>query len=246
MLRILIAEDLPDNQMLIEVYMQGFSHVLTFVDNGAEALEQFREAAFDLILMDVRMPNMDGLEATRAIRVIERERGAAAVPIIALTAATWPQDIELSRQAGYTAHLSKPFSMRELHEAVEAHTRRGQEPVAAPDGGEGDGRCPIAVEIPEGLEAFGPQYLAARTRDCAALHELIRSGEFERVRIVAHNIKGTGRSYGFGRLTELGAAMEDAASAADAAALTLQLAELQQYMDRVQLKANGLPGAPRS
>ena len=230
MLRILVAEDMADNQLLIEVYLKGTSHVLTFVEDGVAAVEQFRESVFDLILMDVRMPYMDGLAATRAIRAIERERKAEAVPIIALTAGAWADDITLSRQAGCTAHLSKPFSFSELMDAVQAHTLRAprQSPLAEPSGSGSDA---VVVDIPAELKAICPEYLSERRRDCEAIVELIASRQFEQIRSLAHNMKGTGRSYGFDRVTELGSAMETSANAADVAALTGQLADLQRVIE---------------
>ena len=85
-LRILMAEDSEDNRILLEIYFNGSPHKLTFADNGKAALDLYAVESFDLILMDMQMPVMDGLTATRAIRTLEKERGAAAIPIIALTA----------------------------------------------------------------------------------------------------------------------------------------------------------------
>jgi CheY-like chemotaxis protein len=228
-LKILVAEDLPDNRFLIEVYMQGSPHVLTFVEEGSAAVEQFLIGSFDLILMDVRMPGMDGLEATRAIRRIERERGSEAVPIIALTAHSLAEDLAESLSAGCTACVSKPFSLTELRNAIEAFAR-------VPDGDEEKVTDAIVLETPEGLEGICLEYLCSRRRDCQTLMKLIAAREFEPIRTLAHNIKGTGRSYGFDRLTELGSAMEASARGRDAAALTAQIAELRQYLRRVRLR----------
>ena len=236
-MRILVAEDTPDNQFLIDVYLQGSSHVLTFVEDGAAAVEQFRDAVFDLILMDVRMPRMDGLAATRAIRAIERERGAEAIPIIALTASARKEDIALSLQAGCSAHLSKPFSVDELWDALQAFLPGPRQHANGRDHREASPRGPLVVEMPEGFEATCPDYLCARKRDCETIAQLIEAREFERIRVLAHNMKGTGRSYGFDALTELGLAMETSAKAADLIALTSQLADLREYLSRVELKA---------
>lgn len=231
-MRILVADDRPENRLLIEVYMQGSPHVLTFVEDGLAAVEQFRDADFDLILMDVRMPQMDGLAATRAIRAIEGERKAEAVPIIALTAGACADDVTLSRQAGCTAHLSKPVSLSELMDAVVAHSLCAPQPTggrylpkAIPE--------PDVVEIPAELKELCPEYLCARRRDCETLWQLIASREFDRIRVLAHNMKGTGRSYGLNRVTEIGLAMEISTDAADVAALTAQVADLQMYLKHV-------------
>jgi CheY-like chemotaxis protein len=79
-LKILIAEDSADNRLLIEVYLKGTPHGFTFADNGKAAVDRFAFESFDLILMDMQMPVMDGLTARRAIRAIEHERGAHPIP----------------------------------------------------------------------------------------------------------------------------------------------------------------------
>ncbi len=98
--------------------MQGSGHQLTFVEDGRAAVNAFAAGDFDLILMDMQMPLMDGLTATRAIRAIEQERGAIPLPIIALTANALPQDVTMSREAGCDYHLSKPISKRDLLRAI--------------------------------------------------------------------------------------------------------------------------------
>jgi signal transduction histidine kinase len=122
--RILLAEDSPDNRLLIQVYLKGSPYQLTLEENGKAAVDRFAASDFDLILMDVQMPVMDGLAATRAIRELERERGAPSTPIIALTASASSQDIESSGNAGCNAHLSKPISKLQLLSAVEKYRRQ--------------------------------------------------------------------------------------------------------------------------
>jgi PAS domain S-box-containing protein len=122
--KLLVAEDSSDNRLLVQVYLKGSPYQLTFEEDGKAAVEGFAVSDFDLILMDVRMPVMDGLAATRAIRALERVRGAVPVPIIALTANASLEDIEGSREAGCTAHLSKPISKLVLIGAIEKYRRQ--------------------------------------------------------------------------------------------------------------------------
>jgi PAS domain S-box-containing protein len=122
-LRVLVAEDSPDNRLLLELYMTSGHHSLTFVENGWEAVGQIAAGEFDLVLMDLQMPVMDGLTATRAVRAMELEKGSRAVPILALSANARPEDIESSLEAGCTEHLSKPISKRRLLAALDEYTR---------------------------------------------------------------------------------------------------------------------------
>lgn len=119
-LRILLVEDTDDNRLLISAFLKGTDHELTFAENGAEAVQIFRDThAYDLILMDMQMPIMDGYEATRQIRGLESERGAMHTPIIALTAYAMREDLERTREAGCDAHLTKPIKKQGLLQALE-------------------------------------------------------------------------------------------------------------------------------
>jgi signal transduction histidine kinase/CheY-like chemotaxis protein len=108
-LSILIADDAPDNIMLIRAYLKQTSHRLEVAENGAVAVERFKQGQYDLVLMDVQMPVMDGYTATGLIRQWERERDYPPVPIIALTANALKEDEQRSLDAGCTGHLTKPI-----------------------------------------------------------------------------------------------------------------------------------------
>jgi PAS domain S-box-containing protein len=120
-LRILVAEDSPDNRLLVQLYLEGSPHSLTCVEHGGEAVDRAATEEFDVVLMDVQMPVMDGLTATRKIRTMELARGRRAVPILALSANARPEDIASSLAAGCTAHLSKPISKQRLLAALDEH-----------------------------------------------------------------------------------------------------------------------------
>jgi len=110
--RILVAEDLPMNQLIVQGMLGAAGHEVTVVGNGAEALEAIQASRFDLILMDMEMPEMDGISATRAIRALEKP--ACEVPIIALTANAMLDDAAACRAAGMNDFLSKPIIRDEL------------------------------------------------------------------------------------------------------------------------------------
>jgi len=118
--RILVAEDSDDNRFLLEAYLNKQPYELSFVENGREALEVFERQKFDLVLMDVQMPVMDGLEATRRMRDFERLTERSATPILALTANALLEDVERSHAAGCDSHLSKPISKEKLVAAIES------------------------------------------------------------------------------------------------------------------------------
>ncbi len=118
--KILLAEDVEVNAQIMQMILKSSKMEVDHAHNGLEALEMFTKSSendYDAILMDMRMPEMDGLEATRRIRALERE-DAALIPIIALTANAFDEDVQRSLQAGLNAHLSKPVQPEALFETL--------------------------------------------------------------------------------------------------------------------------------
>jgi signal transduction histidine kinase/DNA-binding response OmpR family regulator len=121
-LRILVAEDNIVNQTLVARLLEKDFNTPVLVSNGREAVEAFQRGTFDAVLMDVQMPLLDGLSATREIRAWESATGRKRTPIIALTAHALPSDRERCLAAGTDAYLSKPIRAKELRETIAAAT----------------------------------------------------------------------------------------------------------------------------
>ncbi len=117
-LRILMADDAAPNRELVVAILGGMGVALETVEDGAQAVEAARAGGYDLILMDVHMPVMDGLDATRAIRALDGEAGR--VPIIALTANVQPEQVQRCREAGMDDHVGKPIQVAELLRVIAA------------------------------------------------------------------------------------------------------------------------------
>jgi PAS domain S-box-containing protein len=232
-LRILIAEDSVDNRLLIEAYLKGSPHLFKFVGDGKAAVDCFSAERFDLILMDMQMPIMDGLSATRGIRAIERERGSAAIPILALSANARKLDVELSGSAGCNQHLSKPVSKHKLLSTIGEYGPMIDSAPASLDLVVTSPPKPIRIDVPPGLEEIVPGYLAARRKELPEMMALLADSGYERLAFLAHDLKGTGGSYGFPELTRMGAVLEHAARQMDAGALNVHLSELKAYLGQV-------------
>ncbi|MCA9020244.1 MAG: response regulator, partial [Planctomycetaceae bacterium] len=112
-LRVLVAEDSRSNQLLVKTLLEKWGHTVTIAENGKIAVELWNSEPFDLILMDVTMPEMDGLEATRVIREQETLSGQH-IPIIAMTARAMEGDQEKCLQSGMDGYVSKPIHKQEL------------------------------------------------------------------------------------------------------------------------------------
>lgn len=122
---ILVAEDSESNQALIDLYFKQTACDIDFASDGSDAVALYNEKKYDLILMDIQMPTMDGYEATRRIRAMEAEKGVPPVPIIAVTANAFKEDLDKSLEAGCTDYLAKPVSKQSLLECVAKHVKRG-------------------------------------------------------------------------------------------------------------------------
>ena len=149
-----------------------------------DALGKFNAGNYELILMDVQMPIMDGHTATRFIREWESDNHLPPVPILALTAHALRSEVEKSMQAGCTAHLTKPILGPALLSALAQYAGAAQ-PTR------------IAVTPPKGFEILSGDYLERRKAAMNALHNWLDQGDYDNIRRMAHDVKGTGASYGF-------------------------------------------------
>ncbi|MBF0158080.1 MAG: response regulator [Magnetococcales bacterium] len=150
-LKILLVEDIVNNQILATTILQRAGHSVTLANNGCEAVSLYQQHSFDLILMDLQMPEMDGFEATRQIRQLESARTQpVAVPILAVTAKAMNQEQQRCLDAGMNGYLMKPYRPQQLLDQVATMVTPSTPPKAAP---------PKAV----------PQVLKAVTADAAVV-----------------------------------------------------------------------------
>ena len=218
-LRILLAEDSLDNVLLIQSYLKPSGYSVDLAGNGEVALRKFISGTYDVVLMDVQMPVMDGYSATRRIRQWEGENRARPVPILALTAHALPEEVQKSLDAGCTAHLTKPIRKATLLHAIEEHTM---------------GR--VRVRVNSSLAELVPRFLENRRRDVATIAAALKHADYENVRILGHNMKGTGAGYGLNRITEIGASLEQAAGRREPEEIRARAAELARYLDGLHVE----------
>ena len=110
----------------MDAYLKSTHYHLDTAENGEIAVRKFTSAQYDLILMDIQMPVMDGYSATRAIRRLERERGLARTPIIALSASAFPEDVRKAHESGCDLHISKPVKKATVIAAIRSVTQGGE------------------------------------------------------------------------------------------------------------------------
>ena len=212
-LRILVAEDNPENVILLRAYLDNRSLSLHFASNGAEAVEKRKKTNYDLVLMDVQMPMMDGYTATRAIRAWEQSQGKAPVPIVALTAHALSGAAEESKQAGCDGHLSKPVERNDLVAAIVRFAKPLIRPVMAVSPSIADRR---------------PAFLVNRRLDLSRMKDALIAGDFGTIQHIGHNCKGIGAGYGFPDISSAGSNVECAARALDFIEVEKSLGEFER------------------
>jgi len=230
-LHILLVEDSPDNRTITVAYLVGTPYRVEIAENGAVAYEKFTAGHYDLVLMDRQMPVMDGLTATRAIREWERANQRPPTPIIALTAAALKGDREKCMAAGCTAFLTKPIKQEVLLQAIKEHSL-----VAPPSSKKENSRKDtILVRANPKFADMIPGFLQNRRQDVIAMLDALDRGDFETVESLGHGMKGAGGSFGFEAITDIGAALEQAAASADTDASRNWVGELSSYLARVEI-----------
>ncbi|MFP5503754.1 MAG: response regulator, partial [Candidatus Sericytochromatia bacterium] len=225
-LKLLIAEDLPDNRIIFDAFLGRTSHSVEFVEDGLSALTRFQAERFDLVLMDMQMPVLDGYAATRAIREWEREQGLAPTPIIAFTASAFKDDIETCRDAGCTGHLSKPVRRDELLATIARHAQGQLEPAL-------EGALEVAIDAE--LAGLIPGFLAGRKAEVETLRQLAASGDMAGLGNLGHQLTGLGGTYGFDRISELGRELSHAAHAGQLEAVGRVIEAYADYLEQVKV-----------
>ncbi len=200
-LKVLVAEDVPVNQELVRLMLDPLGCQVTVVDNGEAAVDAAEAGGFDLILMDMQMPVLDGLEATRTIRRLGGE--VSRTPIVALTANVLPEQIERCRRAGMDDHVAKPFVSEDLQAIVHrwAGRRRGT-------GASGN------VMLDDLAAQIGPaairRLLAGLDEQMAKVVEASKEVDGADLARLAHSLRGAAGALGYGETAQACQAVETA------------------------------------
>ncbi len=227
-LRILMAEDSPDNCTIALAYLEDTPYRVDVAENGAIACSMFTQGHYDLVLMDRQMPVMDGLTATRTIRAWEKARDRRPTPIIALTASALKGDRETCLAAGCTAYLTKPIKQDVLLQAIIDFSK-----VAAVPPPGGPRRHVVSQRADQKIADQAPAYLEHCRQNLIVMRASLDRDDYEAILVIGHNMRGSGGGFGFQPITDIGAALEQAADAGDLVQMRAQLDALSGYLDSV-------------
>ncbi len=204
-LRLLLAEDVAGNVEVVRQYLAPYDVEIDHVGNGAEAVRRFAERRYDIVLMDIRMPGMDGITATRWINQLGGEGGGPPVPVIAVTAHAFPEQVLSYLQRGFAGVLTKPFTRQDLLKTLN-HFLRLSPNVPAPS------TTPAAVgradQVPASLAPLLGQVLDALEGDLEKMAAELRSGSLAALAESCHAGKGLAGLYGLHQYASLLAALE--------------------------------------
>lgn len=217
-LTILLADDNDENRMVIVSFLKSYKWTIDEARNGREALLLYQQKKYDLILMDMQMPVMDGYSATVEIRKIQRDRNEVRTPIIALTAYALKEEMHKSMVAGCDDHVTKPVSKVTLLETVDRFTRE------------------YTFKIDPDLNELIPDYLEKRRSEVREFHRLLEQMDFPSIQKLGHKLRGSAGSYGFPILSEAGKEFEDGAKEKDFQRVKRALTLYETVMSRIKVK----------
>ena len=186
--RVLLAEDGVDNQRLLATYLKQAGLEVTVVGNGRDAVETALRRDFDLVLMDIQMPVLDGIAATKTLRA-----AGYVGPIVALTANVMKADMQRYRESGCNDVLAKPVERDRFYQVI-------GEQIAAPASSRRDGRDD---EFDREIAELTAQFRAGLPGQLDEIRSAMTRSDRERLKSLIHTLKGTAGSYGFPRLTDL-------------------------------------------
>jgi PAS domain S-box-containing protein len=244
-LRVLLAEDNPINQKLVVCLLEKEGHTVVVAGNGREALATLERQTFDLVLMDVQMPEMDGFEAAAAIRRAERETGRH-LPILAMTAYAMKGDRERCLQSGMDGYVPKPVQPRELFEAICR--------LVPPQAEESDEPRKEVLDRDKALETVGGDaqllqelvrvYCSECPRWLAEIRDAISQQDIARLRRAAHTLRGSLDTFGAGSASAAAMRLEAMSRTGDLTESEAAYVLLAKDLERLQpallsLRASG-------
>jgi two-component system sensor histidine kinase/response regulator len=242
-LRILIAEDNPVNERVARTLLEKQGHTVLVAHNGREALAVAESEKLDVILMDVQMPEMDGFEATAAIRELEARTGRR-VPIVGVTAHATARDRRLCLAAGMDTYLSKPIRPDMLFAAIDevvpgrerapAAPRAADHSLAAIEVLDEPGILAVVSGNPGLLRELAELFLEDSPERLLEIRKALDSGDLNALQRAAHTLKGSAGSLCGKRTAELALRLEELADTRDLPAARLSFAALSDEVGRLQ------------
>ncbi|MBM4055942.1 MAG: response regulator [Planctomycetes bacterium] len=240
-LNILLVEDYVYNRVVVQSYLKE-NNTIDVAENGLTGVEKFKSKKYDLVLMDMQMPVMDGYTATKEIRKYEKENGLPHTPIIALTAHALKEDAQKSLNAGCDTHLNKPIKKATLLNTIQKYFA-AKEPINTPPEredsdsplhGSGQGEKNI-VSVYSDFKEVIPSFLNEVRQNIKTMSGALQSNDFETIIDIGHRLKGAGGGYGFDRISEIAMVIEKNAEEKNWKEIQKKLEEFSNYVESIHV-----------
>ncbi|MBF0158037.1 MAG: response regulator [Magnetococcales bacterium] len=220
-LHILLVDDMEDNRLVVQAFLDTTSHQIVEACNGTEALQLLVTRSFDLVLMDIMMPVMDGLATTRQWRAIEASRGLRRTPVVAMTANSMKEDIQQTMAAGCDMHLTKPVRRADLLHVIMSYAdlcscqlpaacaQLDVEMVASSE--EAINRVKLAelkADVGTGFQSVLSRFSDSFPQRLAALAQAWSDNDAGQVAMITHKLKGSSATFGATTFSDLCARLE--------------------------------------
>ncbi|MBU1620356.1 MAG: PAS domain S-box protein [Gammaproteobacteria bacterium] len=216
-LKILIADDIPQNLELLKLLLQRAGHQVMAVTDGLEAVKAVQQQPFDLVLMDIQMPHLDGLKACQQIRLWEQDQHKTTLPIIALTASVLDEDKTAAKEAGMQGFASKPIDFAalcfEIAQVLQIEVREPLSRQAQIPASDQLLNLPKALQLWGNLPTYLPQlqqFLQQQLPQLQLAIAELQAGNYQLVQQQAHAIKGVSANLGLDPLSKACAELEQA------------------------------------
>lgn len=239
--KILLVDDVEANRRVVELFLKNSNVDIIHAENGKVAVDKFTEEPFDLVLMDMEMPVMDGLDATRRIRLWEQEKREYKTPIIALTAHAFQEHRQKTIDAGCTEFLAKPVKKQALLNVIDLFAGQRESLVEAPvvvetvvETAPIPEQLDSPVQIDPELEDLRPLFLRTVRDFQAQIAEAISASDFATMQRCGHSLKGLGSTYAVDEISQAGRIIETAAKGRQLAVITEASNHLAVFMDTGQ------------
>jgi CheY-like chemotaxis protein len=229
---ILLVDDNKDIQLLIQSFLKQYDCRIETADNGQIAVEKFKSVTYDLVLMDMQMPVMDGLQAVNEMRKWEKENGKEQKTIIALTGNSSEDDIDNCLKAGFTSHVAKPIKREQLIDTLLSHSSKTQN---ISNHGSDDHKKKLVTHVDMEFKELIPGYIAERQSDIHKIREALKMQDYETIRTLGHTLKGSGGGFGFDTISEIGSHIENAAQGKNSGQIQDHVNQLAEYIDNVEI-----------
>lgn len=220
---ILAADDSVPNQVLMKFYAGQAGFQIDIARNGREAVDFFTKKTYSIVFLDIHMPEMDGFEALNQMRRIEMENILPETPIIALTGSTFQEKGTACLDAGFDDFIEKSRIHETLDEIVQKHvkTTRGQHEE---------------IRLDKSILPLVPEYLDNRKKDIQRIRHALEKRNFSAIEDLGHKMKGSGKCYGFAKISMLGHRIECFAKEQNVPEIEESVMQMQDYLSNLRFK----------